>query len=142
MSARDKDVGSRQLFTGIAVLFCMIVTSFLIYMSVDYNAIINTNNKIEHIMRTYIEKMETTGYLTDTQKMALENELADAGCSNIRYGTTSLSKVGYGDYVQLDLYYDITIVQWDSPGGNILKSARSEVLKQNVHKYRKGTAQY
>lgn len=45
---------------------------------------INKNSKIEHIMRTYVEKMETTGYLTDVQKTALENELTEVGCSNIQ----------------------------------------------------------
>lgn len=138
----SKDAGSRELFTGIAVLFCMMTAAILIYMSIDYNAIINKNSKIEHIMRTYVEKMETTGYLTDVQKTALENELTEVGCSNIQYGTTTLSKVGYGEYIQLDLYYDIRVIQWNSQDGNILKSTRSEVLKTNIHKYRKGTAQY
>lgn len=139
---QKKDAGDRTLFTGIAVLFCVLISAILVYVSADYNTEINKNSQIEQIMRTYIEKMQTTGYLTDEQKIDLENDLTELGCTNIRFGNTSFSPVAYGDYVYLDIYFDIQITTWSFTNGSFLESVRSSELKTDVHKHKKGTAQY
>lgn len=135
-----KDKGNIAI-TGIAILFCIVLCGLLMIYAFYYNDTVSKRSKIDQVMRTYIERMETTGYLTDEQRNDLISDLTESGCSNIVFGTnTTTTLVPYGSYIYLEVTFDVSVTKFQSTGGIFNTKLQTEVVR--THKNRKGTAKY
>lgn len=65
-------------------------------------------NDLDRLGREYILRMESNGYLNDTNKNSLIQELKSMGASNISI-QGSMSEVKYGDKINLAISCDVGI---------------------------------
>lgn len=87
------------LTTGICILaMCVILLQFF-----NCVGLIEQKMKVGQLARKYILKMETVGYLTDSERTLLNRELAEMGITEVDIGGSTVSLVGYGEAITLQI---------------------------------------
>lgn len=86
----------------ISILMSIIVTFFCALALLEFTTILNQKININQTSRRYLLKMETTGYLTDSERLSLISELNRLGVTNVSLIGTSFQDVGYGNDVILE----------------------------------------
>lgn len=85
--------------TGLCILaMCMILLQFF-----NCVGLIEQKMKVGQLARKYILKMETVGFLPDTEKILLNRELADMGITEINLSGSTVNPVGYGETITLQI---------------------------------------
>lgn len=74
----------------------------------------NLNDKIDLIQTTYMKRMETTGYLTDTDKMSLVHELEEAGFTNVDVTGSTTTHQEYGKPIQIRISGLVDLADMDN----------------------------
>lgn len=99
---KKKEDGNSTLVSGVFTMVISITAMSLICLYVISSVgIMNTKSDINGVMRKYIIRMETYGYLTDDDETELLQELSDAGMTNIDISGTTMDEVEYGDTIYL-----------------------------------------
>lgn len=80
---------------------CILLMTILLVSYIDSVRMINDKAEINQIARKYILRMETEGVLTETDRLALYKELAEAGAADISLEGTTVVRVGYGEALTL-----------------------------------------
>jgi len=83
------------------VFIALLVSFFIILVSMDITKLRSDENDIDNIGRRYLLVLETKGYLPTEEQTSLINELQGVGVTNINIVGTTTSKVGYGNDVFL-----------------------------------------
>lgn len=78
--------------------FAIIVTAFFNNMKT-----VSEKEDVSQVARQYILRMETVGYLTDSDRASMIQTLTDMGVSNIDINGTTVSDVGYGNPIILSI---------------------------------------
>ncbi len=82
---------------------------FVLAMAVVMVAFLNCIDLVQQktavrgILREYLLRMETVGYLMPADETELLQELSGAGVTQIRLGNTSRSRVGFGQEITLEI---------------------------------------
>ena len=87
------------MVTGIFILAMTIV--LLAFM--DDMQLIQQKMEVDQIARRYILRMETVGYLQNSDQSELIAELTEWGVTEIDLGATTVSEVGYGGRIVLEI---------------------------------------
>jgi len=87
------------MMTGLCILAMTVV--MLAYM--DNVQLIQQKMEVSQLARQYILRMETVGYLTPPDRTVLTSQLQEIGVSEIDYEGTTMSAVGYGEAVVLQI---------------------------------------
>lgn len=84
---------------GLTILaMSIVVTAYL-----ECTGLMLKKLEINQVSRRYILKMETEGYLTETGRLELLQELQSLGMENIDLSGTTLQPVSYGDTILLKI---------------------------------------
>ena len=85
--------------TGIFILaMTVVMMAFL-----DDMHLIQRKMEVNQIARRYILRMETVGYLTDADRLAMMQELEEQGATQIDLGATTMTEAGYGERIVLEI---------------------------------------
>lgn len=67
-------------------------------------------NEVERLQRSYLLRMERTGYMTTEVRDAFIEDLQELGASNISLIGTSFAPVGYGNEIHLSMEFDLRLL--------------------------------
>ena len=82
---------------------CLLALTVIMLAYLDSAGLIHQKTQVSQIARKYILRMETVGMLTDTDRIAISNELQAVGITNLRFDGTTLSQVNYGEPIILQI---------------------------------------
>lgn len=103
------EAGFSNLVTGIFTMgICIMAMALCGLYIISTTGILNSKSDVNMIMRKYIIRMESEGYLTADDESELMEELKDVGMTNIDISGTTLSEVKYGQTVYLYVKGDIS----------------------------------
>lgn len=103
------EAGFSNLVTGIFTMgICIMAMALCGLYIISTTGILNSKSDVNMIMRKYIIRMESEGYLTADDESELMEELKDVGMTNIDISGTTLSEVEYGETVYLYVKGDIS----------------------------------
>lgn len=106
---RLKEAGFSNLVSGIfTMVICIMAMALICLYNISSTGILNSKSDVNMIMRKYIIRMESNGYLTADDESELMEELKDVGMTNIDISGTTLSEVEYGETVYLYVKGDIS----------------------------------
>ncbi len=98
--------------------FCMFVTLvMLMVLGLGYavwQTQMNLNDKIDLIQTAYMKRMETTGCLTEADKMSLVNELKEAGFTNVDVTGSTTVHQEYGKPIQIRISGLVDLADMDT----------------------------
>ena len=86
----------------VALIGIVMMTAFLVII---FGAMSSISDKwaMRQVAREYMLIMETEGYLSSTDQVALITELEDCGLYNISLNGTTVHEVKYGDRIYLNI---------------------------------------
>lgn len=84
---------------GFMVTFLLLI--MMLFYSLDMFGMLHKANSKEDIAREYIFRMESSGYLSSTDKDSLESELTALGVYDISFDGTTMTQVPYGSTITL-----------------------------------------
>lgn len=87
------------MVTGLFILSMTVV--MMAFM--DDMQLIQQKMEVNQIVRCYILRMETVGYLDSAAQVELLMELGEQGVTEIDLGATTMDQVGYGDRIVLEI---------------------------------------
>jgi len=97
-----------------SIMDLLSVGIFILAMSVIMMAYLNNLHlmqqkaEISQLARKYILRMETTGYLTGSDRTGLLQELHGLGATQVDFSGSTLNEVGYGNAVILSIQGNIS----------------------------------
>lgn len=80
---------------------CMLAMTVVMLAYMGNAELINTKAAVNQIARKYILRMETTGRLTDADRITLAQELESVGVIELELAGTTVDWVGYGEPIVL-----------------------------------------
>ena len=100
-SVMRKDTGTVAdiMVTGIF----MLAMTILMMAFLDDMQMIQQKMEVNQMARRYILRMETVGCLEGTDYVEMLRELSEQGVTDIDLGQTTLSPVGYGERITLEI---------------------------------------
>jgi len=101
MNAFKKRKGSAGDVMPMGIFVICIAVVFTAFA--DCVRIVNVKSGVSQISRRYILRMETVGYLDETDMDGILKELRDTGLYDISLGQTDTAEVGYGNPVRLEI---------------------------------------
>lgn len=106
---RLKEAGFSNLVSGMFTLIISIMAITLICLyNISATGILNSKSDVNMIMRKYIIRMESEGYLTPEDESGMIEELKACGMTNIDISGTTRNEVEYGETVYLYVKGDIS----------------------------------
>ena len=81
----------------------VICIAFVMITFSDCVRVIGIKTMVSQISRQYILRMETYGYLTTEDRVAMVDALSEAGLKGISLGDTDTAEVGYGNEIVLEI---------------------------------------
>lgn len=107
---------------SIAFILIGILAIYIVVMSAIY--IFNylmLYEDVNSVARAYLLEMETVGYLNPEKKTQLISDLSMLQVNDIDLSGTSMSDVGYGNRIYLDIKCDIPGSSLNTVSGNMFK---------------------
>lgn len=105
---RKKDRG--DIIGEIApVIIALIAMAIAVVIFSGFMVNITRKNDLDQVCRSYILKMETTGYLDTTTEAELRSDLASLGLGNIDLAGTTTIPVDYGNTIVLSVAGDMPV---------------------------------
>lgn len=106
---KKKEAGFSNLVTGVfTITICITAMTIICMYAISSTGILNSKSDVDMIMRKYIIRMESEGYLTAEDETELIQELKDTGMTNIDISGTTRNEVEYGETVYLYVKGDIS----------------------------------
>ena len=96
---KDPGTVANIMITGIFLLAMTVV--MLAFM--DDMQLIQQKMEVNQIVRRYILRMETVGFLNSEDQAEMVRELEEWNVSDIDFGSTSMNPVGYGGRIILEI---------------------------------------
>ena len=85
----------------LSALLCILTMITVMVAFLDCVALVNKKTIVGQTARNYVLKMETVGYLTESDEQALRAELAEQGITELDLDGTTRTPVTYGAEVKL-----------------------------------------
>lgn len=82
---------------------CILAMTVVMLAYMDSVWLIHRKAEVSQIARQYILRMETVGYLTEADRIALRQELDEAGVTEVELSGTTMTPVTYGDMITLEI---------------------------------------
>ena len=81
---------------------------------------VSIRDKADQIARCYILEMETVGYLSATSGNSLTQELLALDVTDVDLTGTTMTDVGYGQRIYLQISYQIPMENLNTSSGNLM----------------------
>lgn len=111
-----KEAGNAAVTRLLALIIVIIAAALITVQYAGNTKILNTKDEISLIMRKYIIRMETNGFLTDTDKKAMSEELKAAGMTTVDFTGTTTDEVQYGEIIYLRVKGSISVKSYNVTG--------------------------
>ena len=98
---RGKSKGSVMDFMTIGITILAMAILWMAYMGMAQ--LLDTKTEVSQVARKYLLRMETVGYLNQTDQEKLITELAGLGVTKVELAGTTTTPVGYGESIYLML---------------------------------------
>lgn len=98
---RKKSEGS--VLELLSVCLCILAIAVIMLAVLGCVSLIMKKSEVSQISRKYLLRMETLGYLTDADRTLMISELTQIGVKNISLGNTTLTPVGYGEKITIEV---------------------------------------
>lgn len=98
MKKQDGNV-SQLLAAGI----CILAMTMLMMAYMGCVSLIQQKTEVSQLARKYILRMETVGYLTDSDRAQLLQELSDTGVTGTDLSETTVNDTPYGEPITLHI---------------------------------------
>lgn len=98
MNRQQGNVGNLMI-TGI----CTLAITVLMLSYLGHAELLSQKAQVDQLARKYILKMETVGYLTQEDRVALNCELEEAGASELDFYGSTVNRVTYGMPITLQI---------------------------------------
>uniref|UniRef100_UPI0040578C96 hypothetical protein n=1 Tax=Acetatifactor sp. TaxID=1872090 RepID=UPI0040578C96 len=102
---------------SVLVILCASILMFAFFTVVN---IANYKENVKALARAYLLEMETVGYLPAASVTAFTQELTDMGVVSIDLSNTTLSPVGYGQPIYLELRCNIPAETLNTSAGDMM----------------------
>ena len=103
MDLREKKEAGSVIENMLVALIGMVMTTAFLVIIFGAFSSISDKWHMRQVAREYLLIMETEGYLTASDQVALKEELESCGLYNISLSGTTTSEVGYGERVYLKI---------------------------------------
>lgn len=131
MFGKKKEAGSVIENMLVALTGIVMITAFLVIV---FGAFASISDKwhMNQVAREYLLIMETEGYLTASDKADLIEELEECGLYNISLSGTTMSEVGYGEriYLQISGTYDNNVLRFASGISKVTESPMAITIER------------
>lgn len=97
LKKKDGNVGKMGV-----VLVSLIAMFILLMITIFSFSDMEKKTSIDEVGRNYILRMESTGFLTNSEEVNMINDLKKLGVKNISTAGSTKSKVGYGKEISLN----------------------------------------
>lgn len=98
---RKKERGNiGEMLSAMVCILAMLSILMCFFGSME---ILQTKARVSQLARQYALRMECSGYLEKEREEALKRELEELGVSEISLDGTTLSPVGYGERITLNI---------------------------------------
>lgn len=88
-------------------LMALLAFLIIVFVTINVLKIVSFRQDIKAVVRGYILKIETVGYLTPESETLLKQELTDMGVTKVDLTGTTLSAQGYGSPVYLSVVCEV-----------------------------------
>lgn len=82
---------------------CMLAMTVVMLVYMGNVRLVHTKASVNQVARKYILRMETTGRLTEADRIALVEELGSLGVTELELEGTTVEQVGYGEAIVLQI---------------------------------------
>ncbi len=103
MSKRKSNIKQGSMMKMLPVLIGIAAMSVITIMYLSYMNTMDRREAASQIVREYILRMESDGYLCEDTQLLLIEELEDIGLTNISLAGTTLTEVEYGNAITLEV---------------------------------------
>lgn len=103
MKQYKKEEGSVAIVDMIPLILTVVVVGLLGILFTSWTVNFNRKNEIDIIAREYLLRMESNGYLTDSDVIELNNDLKDAHMTDIDISGTTITEVQNGDTIVVSI---------------------------------------
>ena len=104
---KQKDKGMLEHF--LPALVTIVFMGILWFGSMVTASNIDKSSALNHVTRNYMLRMEADGYLTEENRTSMVTELQALGVEAVDLTGTSLTDVGYGNQVTLNVKGTLTV---------------------------------
>lgn len=88
-------------FMGVGITILAMAIVWMAYMGMA--ELLLTKIEVSQVARKYLLRMETVGYLQDTDKAEMTKELSALGVTKVNLSGTTMEPVGYGQPIYLKI---------------------------------------
>lgn len=82
---------------------CILAMTVVMLSYMDNVSLLHQKAEVGQVARKYILRMETVGYLTPSDRTALQQELTSLGVTEIDLEGTTLHEMSYGSPITLEI---------------------------------------
>lgn len=119
----------------VATMICVLAMTVIVLGYLGCIGLLERKAAISQVVRKYLLRMETIGYLTEDDSLALEAELTELGATELDFAGSTLNEVEYGTKIVLKIKGKIAaegILTGDSLFGTLLGTVRYEFSEQKM----------
>lgn len=101
-------------------MLMVIAAVILITVFFDLYQVLSLNEDVKQLSRKYMLTMETVGYLDPENRTSLVQDLSDLEVTDIDLEGSSMTDVGYGNAIYLQISCNLPVEQLNMAGNDIL----------------------
>ena len=119
----------------VSTMICVLAMTVIVLGYFGCAGLLERKAAISQVVRKYLLRMETTGYLTEDDSVALEAELTGLGATELDFTGSTMNEVEYGAEIILKIRGKITaegMLAGDSLFGTLLGTTRYEFSEQKM----------
>lgn len=109
-----KEEGSEFVEASFCIFATVLVLIILGFEYAVWQTQLNLNDKIDLVQTAYMKRIESVGYLSDTDKTNLTNELKEAGFSTVDLTGSTIISQEYGKPIQICISGEVDLADIDS----------------------------
>lgn len=102
-------------------MLMVIAAVILITVFFDLYQVLSLNEDVKQLSRKYMLTMETVGYLDPENRTSLVQDLSDLEVTDIDLEGSSMTDVGYGNSIYLQISCNLPVEQLNMAGNDILR---------------------
>ena len=109
-----KDKGN--IMSIFPAIFTIVAVAMMLVFYIGWMGNVAKSDEVRQVGREYILAMETEGRMSSSMESAMRSELSAKGLKNIDLSGTTISDVGYGNEIFLNVKGDLEVDTYSTNG--------------------------